>query len=329
MARIVIGIDGGGTLTRALAVDLNGAVLASTHTGGSNPAHNPEARAELRRAITAVVQRAGCELQEVAYLVAGLAGLDSEKDRVAFDEFTQIDGLSCPRLLVNDAIVAHAAALRSAPGVIAIGGTGSIVVAVTEDGHVIRNYDFHHYAPCAARHLGYAAVFEILAGAASPEDQRFIDEALGHLNVADIVELRSLIATNFSGRPLDAPRRELAELAPLITAAAARGEPLALEVCAAAARSVATGVGLVAGSMRRDGSSELIRIALIGSVVRSPVMREMVLAGLGKQSGVAYREVTPTFKPAGGAVLMALQRTEVTIDDVLAERMLRHADARF
>jgi glucosamine kinase len=329
MDRIVIGIDGGGTLTRALAVDLSGCVLASLQTGGSNPSHNPEARTELRAAITACVERAGRTPGDVAFLVAGLAGLDSEADRASFDAFTQIDGLVCPRLLVNDAIVAHAAALRSRPGIIVIAGTGSIIVAVTADGRVVRNYDFNHHAPCAARHLGYAAVFQILAGQPAAEDRPMVEQILGQLKLADVAALRLLIATNV-GKARDAPNREIAELAPLITAAADGGSPLAIDVCATAVRTVAIGVGLVAGSMRCDGDvPTTIDLALIGSVARSPVIRKMLLDSLAKQANISYREVTPAFKPAGGAALMALQRAGVEVTDELTDRLLAHADARF
>ena len=50
-------------------------------------------------------------------------------------------------------VIAHAGALRSAPGIIAISGTGSVVFGVNEAGRRLRNYDFRHYARSAARHL--------------------------------------------------------------------------------------------------------------------------------------------------------------------------------
>jgi N-acetylglucosamine kinase-like BadF-type ATPase len=76
--------------------------------------------------------------------VAGFAGLDAPEDQEWADRFTAVPGLVCPRLSVNDAVIAHAGALRSLPGIIAISGTGPIVFGVTPDVRQIRNYDFGH-----------------------------------------------------------------------------------------------------------------------------------------------------------------------------------------
>jgi glucosamine kinase len=149
--RCVVGLDGGGTFTRALAADLSGRPLAYLETGGSNPQHNPHAEAEARRAIVGVVLEAGRELADVCCLGAGFAGLDDPADHEWAERFTTLPGLDCPRLVVNDAVVAHAGALLSQPGIIAISGTGSIIFGVTESGRHVRNYDFGHYAPTAAR----------------------------------------------------------------------------------------------------------------------------------------------------------------------------------
>ena len=40
-ARVVLGVDHGGTDTRAMIADIDGRVLAYAETGGSNPNHHP------------------------------------------------------------------------------------------------------------------------------------------------------------------------------------------------------------------------------------------------------------------------------------------------
>jgi hypothetical protein len=121
-ARVVLGVDGGGTFTRALIADLDGRVLASAETGGSNPSHHPRAEENAREAIQQVLAAAGCEPGQVVAVVAGFAGLDRPRDQKWADRFTAVPGLVCPRLCVNDAVIAHAGALRSQPGIIAISG---------------------------------------------------------------------------------------------------------------------------------------------------------------------------------------------------------------
>jgi len=132
--RIVLGIDGGGTTTRAVAVDLTGRTLAWVQAGSASPGKTPHARENVRQAIQEVAAQAGRTLSEVAALVAGIAEIDGPEDKIWAAEFTTLPGLTCPRIHVNDAVVAHAGALESRPGIIAIAGTGSIVYGVTEAG---------------------------------------------------------------------------------------------------------------------------------------------------------------------------------------------------
>lgn len=67
-------------------------------------------------------------------------------------------------MVVNDAVVAHAGALLSRSGIIAIGGTGSIVFGVNEAGSHLRNYDFRHWAGANASPIAHHAMHRLLAG---------------------------------------------------------------------------------------------------------------------------------------------------------------------
>ncbi|WKL01130.1 hypothetical protein Q0F98_30805 [Paenibacillus amylolyticus] len=62
---------------------------------------------------------------------------------------------------VNDTHIAHTAAFDGEPGIVAIGGTGSLILGRTEQGAWLRNDQFGHYAPTAARFLAYDTVHSI------------------------------------------------------------------------------------------------------------------------------------------------------------------------
>lgn len=69
--RIVIGVDGGGTHTRAMAVGLDGYVLSYVQSGGANPSHNANAKEHVQHAIATAIAEAGVQVSDVACMVSG------------------------------------------------------------------------------------------------------------------------------------------------------------------------------------------------------------------------------------------------------------------
>jgi glucosamine kinase len=315
-AQIVIGIDGGGTYTRALAADLNGRVLATAEAGAASPYKTDSAEENVRQAIRDALSRAGCDPEQVVGLVAGMAGLDAPEDHVWAERFTALPSLNCPRLHVNDAVVAHAGALESRPGIIAISGTGSIIFGATEDGRQIRNYDFSHYAPTSACHLAFNAVHRILAEDTQPEDAELIQQVLAFWGVEDVGGLRALGTQGFCAEEFERIRR-FGAMASLVTEAASSGAPLARSVCDNAAAMLAIGIRLIGSCF----AAERVEVALIGGAVRSAYVQQAVAQALSRSPQRGYEVVDPALSCAAGAVLMALDRTGVVIDAATRARL--------
>lgn len=309
MAQIVVGIDGGGTYTRVAVADVSGRVLATAMGGAASPNKTAHARENVQNAIREAVSRAGCKLEEVAGLVAGIAGLDSPNDQQWAETFTDLPGMGCPRLHVNDAVVAHAGALRSQPGIIAISGTGSIVFGVTEAGRHLRNYDFHHYADSAARHLSYEVVHRILANDVQSEDSPFIADVLAYWQADAVAQLRERGLNSFIAARFERDRM-FGAMAPLVTKAALNGVPLAVSVCDAAAYALGIGIRLLGNCF----AGETVSIALIGGVVHSAYMRQAIEIILAQDTQKRFQIVEAAYSSEAGAVLMALTRHGVVID---------------
>lgn len=320
---IVIGLDGGGTYTRALCADLAGHVLAAVETGGANPAHNANPEQNVQTAISQVLAQAGHTGANVVSLIAGLAGLNEPEDLIWAERFTHVPGLMIRPTCVNDAVVAHAGALRSRPGIIAIAGTGSIIFGVTESGRQVRNYDFYQYGS-NARQLAYDTVYRILAGEAQATDAELVQQVLDHFGVSNLRNLAELAATNVYQNE-QTINRHYGNLAPAITAAAARDEPLALAACTAAGEVLLRGIRLLGSLFAR----ETVECALIGSVIRSPTIKQQLTTALARPANKRYLIVEPALAPAAGAVLMALQQQGVAVDDALCATLGAHRDADF
>jgi glucosamine kinase len=94
---VVIGIDGGGSTTRALCVRLDGTALGYAEAGGANPKHNADAILNVQTAIHRALASASRSSEEVVSLVAGFAGLDQPSDQEWAAKYTSIQGITPER----------------------------------------------------------------------------------------------------------------------------------------------------------------------------------------------------------------------------------------
>jgi glucosamine kinase len=94
---------------------------------------------------------------------AGLVGFDSKLGNKLALSFLQYPGLNCPKIIVNDSRFTHEITFNFGPGIITIADNGSIVIGRNEKGKNISNYDLHHYAYIASRHIAYNAIYKIFS----------------------------------------------------------------------------------------------------------------------------------------------------------------------
>ncbi|WP_231189206.1 BadF/BadG/BcrA/BcrD ATPase family protein [Haladaptatus sp. DYF46] len=313
---VVIGVDGGGTKTRVAVANLGGCVLGTAEYGGASTEHNdPEtAQQNLREGIWSALADANRSLSDVVALTAGIAGVGTGQDYAEAKRLLNIDGLTCEPQVVNDAVIAHIGAFCGDPGVIAVCGTGSVILGITADGDQIQNYDCLHYAGAAAHNLGERALHTILSGEAS-KSWEFGNRLLGRWDCDSVSDLRVAVQdenrfTNVvSGNPFD-------NVAPLITAAAVDGDSYAQSICDDALAEVVTGIRIVGGFLDAP-----VAVATAGSVLQS----EYMTAELRQRftDGEDYRVVGPSMSPVAGAVFDAIDRME-SAGDAVAEQLTDH-----
>jgi len=124
----VVGVDAGGTSTRALAVGPDGAVLGRGRSGGANPNANPPEKAA-EHVETAIREALGALDQAAASAcVIGMAGTAKLTDPEVAALFSAAwDRLGLPGVrIVTDPEVAFASATPAADGTVLVAGTGSI-----------------------------------------------------------------------------------------------------------------------------------------------------------------------------------------------------------
>lgn len=322
---IVIGIDGGGTHTRVMVSDLQGNILSYLEKGPASVHKDLRAQENVNQAILEALATAGKRPEQVRGLAAGIAGYDSEDDLIWVKSLTAIDGLNCPRWHFNDAVAAHYGALLTRSGIVALSGTGSIIMGLTEDGQCIRNFDFHHYTGSGARFIAYDVTYEILAGNTGPTDLKLIQFILKHWEVSTVLELSRL---GFSGFRIDRRERErkFEQCTPFITEAAALGSTLAKRVCDRAIQQIKVGIEMIAPFFSGDN----IPVTFIGSVINcnyfNTNLSELLKYGNNKQ----FTVVNSFFNPVTGSVLYAISKLPgYSIDDSLINNLHKSVHTHF
>ncbi|WP_460956657.1 N-acetylglucosamine kinase [Parasphingorhabdus pacifica] len=232
-ADLVLGLDTGGTSSRALVADVTGRVLGTGRAGGGNPnSHPPESA--VAQIGTAVRHALGAlPAERVRRGVLGMAGISKMTDPTVADLFERTWselGLTVPMRVISDSEVAFAAGTASPDGSVLIAGTGAIATRI-ERHRAVATFGGHGWLlgdEGSAFWLGREAVRETLRVL----DHRAVREDLVNAVLAALVpesdtedteRLRNeLISTVNAAAPI-----RLAELAPLVTTAAAAGEDAA------------------------------------------------------------------------------------------------------
>lgn len=131
--KVLIGIDGGGTHSTAVAAYPDGRIAAMAEGGGAN-FHNigvEAVRRHLEEMVDALCGACGCECDEICVGMSALDAPADERTRALFAEGTlkpvQMD-------LQSDAYIALMGFTLGKPGVIVICGTGSMLLMLDSQG---------------------------------------------------------------------------------------------------------------------------------------------------------------------------------------------------
>ena len=142
----LLGIDGGGTTTKAWLAEPGCRVLGQGTAGPSNAKSVglEAARWALNTAIHRAFHAAGLTPHSVNSICLGLAGLDRPDDRKILGEWAEEACWAHKILLVNDGDLVIAAGTPEGWGIGVIAGTGSIAVGRTKDGRTARAGGWGH-----------------------------------------------------------------------------------------------------------------------------------------------------------------------------------------
>ncbi|MDE3188094.1 MAG: hypothetical protein KGM96_11310 [Acidobacteriota bacterium] len=271
---VVLGIDGGGTRTRASIAD-GGRVLAFVETGSIKRLRVGAQAAEenLRALLTEVYRQAGVTAVRAASAgvasatMPGVAGWISAVFRDFGVERSEV---------VGDEVIALDAAFKGGPGILQIAGTGTNCIGRAPDGgrESAGGWSSRLGDEGSGYWIGLQAVRNALKAYDHEEPTRILEEVGRVWGTATIEELVNLGDST--------PGPDFAALAPVISQLAEEGDLVAANVLRQAAAYLIDSVLLVRSKLRRKHNvSNEVPVAWIGSVIgKARLVREPFFAGL-------------------------------------------------
>lgn len=315
LADLVVGVDAGGTSTRAVACDRAGGVAGRGVGGGANPrSSGAPAHDALTAALAAAVARQ--DRHRVVGGVVGMAGAGAAGRDLAIETAQRAwraAGLTGSPLVTDDLVVAFTAGSDAGDGLVLIAGTGAVAGAVSATS-VLRRADGYGWMvgdEGSAVWLGFAALRAALAAHDGRGPATILVDALRDALKIGYVEFGQAVVAAVHARPPAAAGR----LAPTVITAAEDGDE-------------------VAGGLVAEGCDRLM--ASLAAVAGPSPPRDVVLAGglldpmgpVGRRLRSAVGERWPDAAVRGaasgeaGAALLALRRLPDAPDPGTVRRRL-------
>jgi N-acetylglucosamine kinase-like BadF-type ATPase len=270
----VLGIDGGGTRTRASIVD-GERVLAFAENGSIKRLRVGAEAAEenLRHLLKEVF--ADARVQGVKAASAGVASATMPGVKEWITEVFHDFGVQRSEV-VGDEVIALDGAFKGGPGILQIAGTGSNCIGRAPDGgrESAGGWSSRLGDEGSGYWIGLHAVRRALRALDREEPTRILDvvgELWGTRTIEELVNLGD-----------STPGPDFAAVAPAINQLAEEGDAVAIGVLDQAAADLVESVLLVRAKLKRSHKLEgEVPVAWIGSVIgKSRLVREQFFAGL-------------------------------------------------
>lgn len=302
---LFLGMDAGGTRTRAVLVDANGRIWGKGEAGPANYHNVGLARVtkELRAAAGAAWIAAGKKPQPAACAFVGAAGVKAAIDIAQVTVAAEKAGLAAPgRVQVeNDLTNALAGGLAGRPGIALIAGTGTNCLGRDATGASRMVGGWGWLIDDVGGGIGLAlAAMRVAAKSADhlAPTTRLLPAVLAFLGLSEPNELLARLYA----QPWTV--EELAGFAPVVTRLAAEGDRGALGVLSAGAKALGALVNQCARSLDFPRGPEVV---LLGGCARSGEPYQPLIEAAVRRACPRAKLVDPAYPPEHGAALNALR----------------------
>ncbi len=299
--KLLAGIDGGQSSTAAVIGDERGHVLAHGAAGPADEIGVTADSTRLQDALYGALEdaRRRASLPDGTRFDAIVAGVSGYDGRV-YGRTPQLP--STRVVLMHDTPIAHAGALGGKAGVIAIGGTGSVVYGRSEDGstQTLGGWGFLFGDEGSAFDIARDAL-SMLMRAHDENDSSVAGEWSAAHDFFGMRSLRQIAHAFYKG---EITRARLASFAPVA---------LRFDAFRAAANAGADRLAALVNRAIHAGAPP--RVALVGGVFADAGLCERVRAGvLAAVPEAAF--VEPRYDPGRGALLLAYRELGLDVTEL-------------
>jgi len=313
-----LGVDAGGTSTRAAVVSADGTCSGIGHAGSGNPVSSgiDHAAAQVMLAARRAIRAAGCPPAQIHSAVAAMAGGRVVSDPDWLTEAAAAEGLPFRFRMESDLHATFASGTARDEGYAVVSGTGALAVRVC-DGEIdlVSDGIGWLFGDCGSGFwIGQQVAREALAGLDRRGAPTVLSTALLEFLGLDTAEhgvlegrpraVQEIIDVLYSWRPV-----ELGRLAPLAFAAA--GDAVAEDIIARGADALAT-------TLRAVRTPEIPGPVVFGGSVLTKQPRMVALV---QERSEPFDEVLFTHDGLVGAASLALKRSGISVDEQVYQRL--------
>jgi N-acetylglucosamine kinase-like BadF-type ATPase len=315
MPSLFVGLDLGGSGTRAALADTEGAVLA-TGIGPTGLQGRGSARRHLARALDAalapITARVG---NDEAVVFAGTRGLSVPGRRALLELELHSRFPNASVRVANDALIGLWGGLGGEPGIAVLAGSGSIALARNAAGVEGRAGGWGYLLgdEGSGYWIGREALRSYLRTLEAREPSSTLHDLLNkqRLGRASVVDVLTWMYTG------EGQVERVATLAPLVSRAAEAGDATAVEILRHAGEALATMAA--AASHQVPGTDATV--VCIGGVWSAHAALHDAFATELHQALPAAEIAAPRLPPVGGALLLATGADRGPVDRRLVDRL--------
>ena len=313
--KYLIGIDGGGSQTRAVAVDFTGYVAASSVAGPTYLQFSDtiQSHSILNSLLSELIKQAGTNVDTVAYLVAGFAGAGRQPVIDNAVSILEDIGFHENFSVVTDLDIALHGAFAGGPGIVVNAGTGSAAICRDNSGTISRcgGWGYIIGDEGSAYHMARLAIQAVFRSSDGIIQSTLLTEQVCsefHLNSPD-----DLITVLYSGK---LTRVEIAAFAPRVFDAAKNGDYVAQNIVKECGSALGTLIKTLLKSADFSGSP--VPVCCTGGMFENS---DMLLPHILDEDLGNITIVKPLYSPIAGAALLAFEHIAVEIDTSIAENV--------